>query len=298
MARSAWLPDHRHEGFRNLARGFMQRGAGRWGIVSNGWRGHSGLRLQRRERRVSGRAVRAVGDQPWFCRSDFRRVVQCAERRCARGAGRRDWRVLGTAPSGSTNPRSPPFRSDARAATGHRDAVRRANPRRHDRIVARPDADPLLPRPRPSGSAARSPGPTNSSAARRVGPALLWFHRQRPGQADLHRQRAGPRNRHAARNSDHPARDLLRLDRRRVHAHPGSRPEILDPAQAGRRAVAQRIRCQGQAHHPDAVDRSRRVRGVLPEALRHDQAVRPGRRRVQYPGDARHYRDGGIGWRR
>ena len=36
----------------------------------------------------------------------------------------------------------------------------------------------------------------------------------------------------------HPARDLLRLDRRRVHAHPGSRPEVLDPAQGGRRALA------------------------------------------------------------
>ena len=40
----------------------------------------------------------------------------------------------------------------------------------------------------------------------------------------------------------HPARDLLRLDRRRVHAHPGPRPEVLDPAQGGRRALAHRVR--------------------------------------------------------
>ena len=34
--------------------------------------------------------------------------------------------------------------------------------------------------------------------------------------------------------------DLLRPDRRRVHAHPGSRPEILDPAPGRGRALADR----------------------------------------------------------
>ena len=81
-------------------------------------------------------------------------------------------------------------------------------------------------------------------------PRSLWLHRRRPRPADLHRQRAGPRDRDAARNPDHPARDLLRLDRRRVHAHPGPGPEGLDPAQGGRRALAHRVRRHGQAQHP------------------------------------------------
>ena len=49
----------------------------------------------------------------------------------------------------------------------------------------------------------------------------------------------------------------------------------------------------GEAHHPAAADRGRRLRGVLPEALRHHQALRPGRRRGHHPGAARHHRDGG-----
>ena len=73
-------------------------------------------------------------------------------------------------------------------------------------------------------------------------PRVLRFHRRRHRQADLHRQRARPRDRDAARDPHHPARDLLRPDRRRVHAHPGPRPEVLDPAQGRRRALAHRIR--------------------------------------------------------
>ena len=97
---------------------------------------------------------------------------------------------------------------------------------------------------------------------------------------------------------DHPARDLLRLDRRRVHAHPGSRPEIVDPAQGGRRALAHRVRRRGEAHHPDAAHRGGRLRGVLPEALRHHQALRPGGRRGHHPRAARDDRDGGRARRR
>ena len=130
-----------------------------------------------------------------------------------------------------------------RRADADRAAVRRAGPRRHHRLAARTDADPLLSRARPSGGAARSARAADPQAARRARPAVLWFHRQRPRQADLHRQRARPRDApRCARSSDHPARDLLRPDRRRVHAHPGSRPEGLDPAQGGRRSVAHRVR--------------------------------------------------------
>ena len=81
--------------------------------------------------------------------------------------------------------------------------------------------------------------PEAASGAR---PAVLRLHRRRLGPADLHRQRARPRDRHAARDHGDPARDLLRPDRRRVHAYPGPRPEVLDPAQGRRRALAQRVR--------------------------------------------------------
>ena len=201
-----------------------------------------------------------------------------------------DRRLLGAAPSGVRG-RGPRGRHPA--AAGASAAVRRADPRRHHRLAARADADPLLPGARPSGGAARSARAADSQAARRARSALLWFHRQRPRQADLHRQRARPRNRDAARNPDHPARDLLRLDRRRVHAHPGPRPEVLDPAQGGRRALAQRVRCQGEAHHPAAAHRGGRLRGVLPEALRHHQALRPRGRRDHHSRAAHGDRDGG-----
>ena len=52
----------------------------------------------------------------------------------------------------------------------------------------------------------------------------------------------------------HPARDLLRPDRRRVHAHPGSGAEVLDPAQGRRRALAHRFDAEAKAHHPAATD--------------------------------------------
>ena len=148
--------------------------------------------------------------------------------------------VLEEATGASWTPRHSDWRgtrhSASRARTGSGAGIfQRANSRRNDRLAACPDADPQLPRARPSGGAARSTRPANPQAACRTGSALLWFHRRRPGQADLHRQRAGPRDRDAARDRRYPARHLLRLDRRRVHAHPGPRTEVLDPAQGGRR---------------------------------------------------------------
>ena len=194
--------------------------------------------------------------------------------------------VLEEATGASWAPRHPEYEAEVRPAVGpgvalgaDRAAVQRADPRCHHRLAARTDADPLLSRARPSGGTARSARTADPPPARRARSAVLWFHRQRSRQADLHRQCAGPRDGDAARNPDHPARDLLRPDRRRVHAHPGSRPEVVDPAQGGRRALADRVRRQGQAHDPDAAYRSRGLRGVLPEALRHHQTLRPGGRR-------------------
>ena len=128
----------------------------------------------------------------------LRRAVQRAERRRARGAGGRHRRLLGAAPSGLRGRGRPAVAEPAAAGAGA--AVRRADPRRHHRLAARADADPLLPRARPSRGAARSARPASPAAACRARPALLRLHRRRPRQADLHRQRAGPRNRHAARD--------------------------------------------------------------------------------------------------
>ena len=163
--------------------------------------------------------------------------------------------VLEDATGASWAPRQSAFGECAPAAPQHRGvrsraAVQRAGPRRHHRLAARADADPLLSRARPSGGAARPARPADPRAACRARSADLWLHRRRSRPADLHRQRAGPRNRDAARDHDDPARDLLRPDRRRVHAHPGSRAEVLDPAQGRRRALATRVRRRGQAHDP------------------------------------------------
>ena len=139
--------------------------------------------------------------------------------------------------------------------------------------------------------AARSARPADPGAARGTGPAHLRLHQRRPGSTDLHRQRAGARDRDPARDHPHPARHLLRLHRRRVHAHPGSRAEILDPAQGRGRPLAGRVRRQRQAPHPGTTDRGRGLRGVLPEALRHDEALRAGGRRGRHPRHARDHRE-------
>ncbi len=112
-------------------------------------------------------------------------------------------------------------------------------------------------------------------------------------RADLHRQRARPaKPPRCGEILADPARDLLRPDRRRVHAHPGPRPEGLDPAPGRGRALAHAISTPtASARILQRTDRGRGLRGVLPEALRRHQALRPGRRRGHHPGDARHHRD-------
>ena len=134
-------------------------------------------------------------------------------------------------------------------------------------------------------------GLTKSRLARRTRSENLRLHRSRHGQADFHRQRARPRNRDLAGDHADPPPDLLRPHRRRVHAHPGPRAEILDPAQGRGRPLADLPRRRRKAHHPAASDRSRGLRGVLPEALRHHQTLRPGGWRSHHPRAARDHRD-------
>ena len=167
-----------------------------------------------------------------------------------------------------------------------------ASPRRHHRLAARADADPLLSRARPSGGAARPARPANPGAARRARPAHLRLHRRRPRPADLHRQRAGPRNRDAAR--DHHASCARPIAARSASSSCTSRTPTRSPgSSAGSRARpgSTAFDADGKAHHPAATDRSRRLRGVLPEALRHHEALRAGGRRGHHPRDARDHRD-------
>ena len=110
------------------------------------------------------------------------------------------------------------------------------------RQPARADADPLLPRARAPGSAARPARPDRAQGASGARPAHLRLHRRRHGPADLPRHGAGEGDRDAARDHGDLPRVVLRADRRRVHAHPGSRPEILDPAPDRGRALADRLR--------------------------------------------------------
>ena len=92
------------------------------------------------------------------------------------------------------------------------------------------DADPRLPHPRPSRGRSRSAGSRAPGAAPRTRSGDLWLCRGRlgPSDPDLRVARAG---RSGDSSADHgaPAQDLLRQDRRRVHAHLRSRPEGVDP---------------------------------------------------------------------
>ena len=77
-------------------------------------------------------------------------------------------------------------------------------------------------------------------------------------------------------------------------------PEGLDPGADGGRALGRRLRRDGQARHPGAVDRGRGLRVLLREAIRLHQALRPGGRREHHPGGADGDRDlrAATGWRR
>ena len=98
-----------------------------------------------------------------------------------------------------------------------------------------------------------------------------------------------------ARDPGRAAADLLRPDRRRVHAHPGPGPEGL---------VAARIEGAPWVGSFDVATK-RTILRQLTEAegfeafcqkrLRRHQAVRTRRRRGHHPRPARHHRDGGQG---
>ncbi len=158
------------------------------------------------------------------------------------------------------------------AGAGARAAADRPRARRHQGQPAGADADPHLSRARPPGSEARPARPAGEAAASGTRPETLRLHRCRHGPADLHRRRARPRNRDRAADRAGGSGNLLRPDRRRVHAHPGPRPEGLDPAPRRGRAVAHAFRRRRQEDDPAAPHRSRGAGGVLPAPLRRHQA--------------------------
>ena len=160
-----------------------------------------------------------------------------------------------------------------------RQAEPRADPGQHvpgPRAPARP--------PRPAGRRARRPAPRARPAPLRphhLGPAPALRGR-RPG-----RQTAG----HARRDPLGAARRLLPDARHRVHAHPGPRPEALDPAARG--GCAGHRRPRRAASHPRPPQCGRGLRALPPHPLRGSEALRPRGGRVGHRHPRRHLERGG-----
>ena len=177
----------------------------------------------------------------------FAELFARPERRGPRGADRRDRRLLGAAPLRGRRA-EPPSRPPRRRRRGRR-AGRSAEQiaRRDPGQPARADADPRLPRARPSGGQARPARPAGAASRIRnwtraptASPRPTWTGRSSSTTC------WACETRDRARDPRHAARDLLRPGRRRVHAHPGPGPEGLDPAPHRGRALARRVRRRGQ----------------------------------------------------
>ena len=133
-------------------------------------------------------------------------------------------------------PRSAGPAGGRRRRRGGRSRQRALAPGDH-RPSARGDADPGLSGARPSAGRPRPARPRRRQAPPRARPQGLRLHRCRPRARVLPRQRARPREGDPPPHRRDPAPDLQRQDRRRVHAHPGSRPEGLDPGAHGGHAT-------------------------------------------------------------
>ena len=73
-------------------------------------------------------------------------------------------------------------------------------------------------------------GAADAEAASGAGPGGLWVRAGGSGPADLHRRGSGAGDGDGPGDREDCPRELLRGDRRGVHAHPGPGPEDLDPA--------------------------------------------------------------------
>ena len=106
----------------------------------------------------------------------------------------------------------------------------------------------------------------------------LDYHSYGFTEADLDREIFinnvfGRERAHLARDRRDPARDLLRQDRRRVHAHPGAGRAGLDPAEI-REAEPPGAVGLGQKGDPADPDHRRDLRAVSRSAVHRHQAVR------------------------
>ncbi len=186
----------------------------------------------------------------------------------------------GAAPADALAARPQPARERRPAALAPREAGPGAGARQHV-PGAGPPHRPARPAVEPSAGAAQRPRPAH---VRPVGlgprPPLPHPRSRRPGPAPA---LAGARD---------PARRLLPDGRRRVHAHPESRREAVDPG-ARRRRVDRPV-CGGAAPHPRPAERGGGVRALLALALRRPEALRPGGCRVDDPVPRRRARGGGA----
>jgi hypothetical protein len=128
-----------------------------------------------------------------------------------------------------------------------------------------PGAGPPHRRPRP----AALEGAPDPSRAR---PRHLRAHDLGPGAGVLHRRAGGPRLHDPGRAPRRAARRLLPAGRGRVHAHPGARPEALDPG--ARRRGAHLAHDRRAAPHPRPPERGRGLRALPPHQVRGPQALR------------------------
>ena len=231
---------------------------------------------------------------PQLGRSDLRRAVRRAERRRARGAGGGDRRVLGAASSGIRSQRCAPpptARTRARRRSLSGEQVRAATIAslralmliRSYRVRGHLEArlDPLglqIPRRMPSSIRGPMASPTTTSTSRSSSTTCSAARPRRCAKSRriLRDTYCGPIGVEFMHIQDPDQKSWIQ---RRVEGAPWR--TAFDAS--------------GQARHPDAAHRGRRLRGVLPEALRHHQALRPGGRRGHHPGAARHHRDGGLG---
>ena len=151
--------------------------------------------------------------------------------------------------------------------------------------------DQHVPRARPPD---RRPRPAVRRAAARCTPSSTPPPTASPcGTSTASSSSTGWRGGHAhpGRGARRPARRLLPHARHRVHAHPGPRPEAVDPA--ARRGRAHHARSRRAAPRPRPAQRGRGVRALPPHPVRRPEALRPRRGGVDHRG-ARHRAGGGC----
>ena len=189
--------------------------------------------------------MRAISSDPQRVDAEWRDLLRGPGRAARRRAGRGARCLVGAqrraGRSAQLDPETLPSRpaatssgnGKANGAQPRRSASndRGRDPRRRARHLARPHADPRLPHPRPSRGRPRSAGPDQREHASRARSRDLRLHATPiwTGRSSIFVS-LGLEIGDPAPDHGPPAQDLLRHDRRRVHAHltiptrrPGSR---------------------------------------------------------------------------